>query len=163
MPVISAILITVVVLAVCLAGLSVALRGYFRAIPVSATVVAVCVLLLTGGSALAAIAAAMGVLIGVPVGLWVLSPSASTSGQAAFAHQHLPRRSADRAAVRQRWVSFNTGAGEEPTDTIGLSAAMRPGEPPPKGEGRSRATWRLVPRSSTAPQTPQRTRQAPQR
>jgi len=72
MPVISAILITVVVLAVCLAGLSVALRGYFRAIPVSATVVAVCVLLLTGGSAIAAIAAAMGVLIGVPVGLWVL-------------------------------------------------------------------------------------------
>ena len=72
MPVISAILITVVVLAVCLAGLSVALRGYFRAIPESAAVVAVCVLLLTGGSALAAIAAAMGVLIGVPVGLWVL-------------------------------------------------------------------------------------------
>jgi len=72
MPVISAILITVVVLAVWLAGLSVALRGYFRAIPMSATVVAICVLLLTGGSAIAAIAAAMGVLIGVPVGLWVL-------------------------------------------------------------------------------------------
>ncbi len=72
MPVISAILITVVVLAVWLAGLAVALRGYFRAIPVSATVVAVCVLLLTGGSVIAAIAAAMGVLIGVPVGLWVL-------------------------------------------------------------------------------------------
>jgi hypothetical protein len=71
-PVISAILITVVVLAVCLAGLSVALRGYFRAIPVSAAVVAVCVLLLTGGSAIGAIAAAMGVFIGVPVGLWVL-------------------------------------------------------------------------------------------
>jgi hypothetical protein len=72
MPVVSAILITVVVLAVWLAGRAVALRGYFRAIPVSATVVAVCVLLLTGGSAIAAIAAAMGVLIGVPVGLWVL-------------------------------------------------------------------------------------------
>ena len=72
MPVISAILITVVVLAVWLAGLSVALRGYFRAIPVSATVVAGSVLLLTGGSAIAAVAAAMGVLIGVPVGLWVL-------------------------------------------------------------------------------------------
>ena len=72
MPVISAILITVIVLAVWLAGLSVALRAYFRAIPVSATVVAVCVLLLTGGSAIATIAAAMGVLIGVPVGLWVL-------------------------------------------------------------------------------------------
>jgi hypothetical protein len=71
-PVISAILVIVVVLAVCLAGLSVALRGYFRAIPVSAAVVAVCVLLLTGGSAIGAIAAAMGVLIGVPVGLWVL-------------------------------------------------------------------------------------------
>jgi hypothetical protein len=71
-PVISAILIIVVVLAVCLAGLSVALRGYFRAIPVSAAVVAVCVLLLTGRSAIGAIAAAMGVLIGVPVGLWVL-------------------------------------------------------------------------------------------
>jgi hypothetical protein len=71
-PVISAILIILVVLAVCLAGLSVALRGYFRAIPVSAAVVAVCVLLLTGGSAIGAIAAAMGVLIGVPVGLWVL-------------------------------------------------------------------------------------------
>ena len=72
MPVTSAILITVVVLAVCLAGLFVVLRGMFRAIPVSATVVAVCVLLLTGGSAIAAIAAAVGVLIGVPVGLWVL-------------------------------------------------------------------------------------------
>jgi membrane associated rhomboid family serine protease len=72
MPVVSAILITVVVLAVWLAGRAVALRGYFRAIPVSATVVAVCVSLLTGGSAIAAIAAAMGVLIGVPVGLWVL-------------------------------------------------------------------------------------------
>jgi hypothetical protein len=72
MPVVSAILITVVVLAVWLAGRAVALRGYFRAIPVSATVVAVCVLLLTGGPAIAAIAAAMGVLIGVPVGLWVL-------------------------------------------------------------------------------------------
>ena len=69
---ISAILIAVVALAVCLAGLFVVLRGMFRAIPVSAAVVAVCVLLLTGGSALAAIAAAMGVLIGVPVGLWVL-------------------------------------------------------------------------------------------
>jgi hypothetical protein len=33
MPVISAILITVVVLAVWLAGLAVVLRGYFRAIP----------------------------------------------------------------------------------------------------------------------------------
>ncbi len=72
MPVVSAILIAVVVLAVWLAGRAVALRGYFRAIPVSATVVAFCVLLLTGGSAIAAIAAAMGVLIGVPVGLWVL-------------------------------------------------------------------------------------------
>ncbi len=72
MPVVSAILITVVVLAVWLAGRAVALRGYFRAIPVSATVVAVCVSLLTGGSAIVAIAAAMGVLIGVPVGLWVL-------------------------------------------------------------------------------------------
>jgi hypothetical protein len=40
--------------------------------PVSGAVVAVCVLLLTGGSAIGAIAAAMGVLIGVPVGLWVL-------------------------------------------------------------------------------------------
>ena len=72
MLIISAILITVVVLAVCLAGLSVVLRGYFRAIPVSAAVVAVCVLLLTGGSAIGAIAAAMGVFIGVPVGLWGL-------------------------------------------------------------------------------------------
>ena len=44
----------------------------FRSIPVSAAVVCVCVLLLTGGSAIAAIAAAMGVLIGVPVGLWVI-------------------------------------------------------------------------------------------
>jgi hypothetical protein len=69
MPVVSAILITVVV---WLAGLAVALRGMFRAIPASAAVVGVCVLLLTGGSALAAIAAALGVLIGVPVGLWVL-------------------------------------------------------------------------------------------
>jgi hypothetical protein len=72
MSVISAILITVVVLAVCLAGLSVALRGMFRAIPASAAVAVVCVLLLTGGSALAALAAASGVLIGVPVALWVL-------------------------------------------------------------------------------------------
>ena len=72
MPVISAILITIVVLAVCLAVLSVALRGYFRAIPVSSTVVAVCVLPLSGDSAIAAIAAAMGVLIGIPFGLWVL-------------------------------------------------------------------------------------------
>ena len=72
MPAISAVLITVVVLAVCLAGLSVALCGYFRAIPASATVVAVCLLVLTGGSAIAAIAAGMGVLIGVPAGLWVL-------------------------------------------------------------------------------------------
>jgi hypothetical protein len=72
MPVSSAILITVVVMAVWLAGLAVALRGMFRAIPVSAAVVGVFVLLLTGGSALAAIAAALGVLIGVPVGLWVL-------------------------------------------------------------------------------------------
>jgi hypothetical protein len=72
MPVISAILITVVVPVVWLAGLSAVLRGYFRAIPVSAAVAAVCVLLLTGGSAIAALAAAMGVLIGVPVGLWVL-------------------------------------------------------------------------------------------
>ena len=72
MSVISAILITVVVLAVWLAGLSVALRGMFRAIPVSGTVVAVCVLLLTGGSVIVAVAAAMGVLIGVPVGLRVL-------------------------------------------------------------------------------------------
>ncbi len=68
----SAILITVVVLVVCLAGVFVALRGMFGAIPVSAGVVVVCVLLLTGDSALAAVAAAMGVLIGVPVGLWVL-------------------------------------------------------------------------------------------
>jgi hypothetical protein len=72
MTVISAILITVVVLAVWLAGVAVAVRGMFRAIPVSASVVAVCVLLLTGGSVFVAIAAAMGVLIGVPVGLWVL-------------------------------------------------------------------------------------------
>jgi hypothetical protein len=72
MPVVSAILITVVVLAVWLAGLAVALRGMFRAIPASAAVVGVCVLLLTGGSAIVAIAAAMGVLIGAPVGLWVL-------------------------------------------------------------------------------------------
>jgi hypothetical protein len=72
MPVISAILITVLLLAVFLGGLSVALRGSFLAIPVSATVVAVCVLLLTGGSAIAAIAVAIGVLVGVPVGLWVL-------------------------------------------------------------------------------------------
>jgi len=72
MPVVSAILITVVVLAVWLAGLAVALRGAFRAIPVSAVVVCVCVLLLTGGSAVAGTAAAVGVLIGVPVGLWVL-------------------------------------------------------------------------------------------
>lgn len=69
---ISAILISVVVLAVGLAGVFVVLRGMFRAIPVSAAVAAVCVLLLTGGSALAAVAAAMGVLVGVPVGLWVL-------------------------------------------------------------------------------------------
>ena len=71
MPVISAILVTVVVLAVWLAGVAVALRGMFCAIPVSGAVVGVCVLLLTG-SAIAAIAAAIGVLIGVPVGLWVL-------------------------------------------------------------------------------------------
>ena len=72
MSVVSAILITVVVLAVWLAGLAVVLRGMFRAIPVSAAVVCVCVLLLTGGSAVAATAAAVGVLIGVPVGLWVI-------------------------------------------------------------------------------------------
>jgi hypothetical protein len=72
MPLISAILITVVVLAVRLAVRAVVLHGYFRAIPVSGAVVAVCVLLLTGGSAIAAVAAGMGVLIGVPVGLWVL-------------------------------------------------------------------------------------------
>jgi hypothetical protein len=110
MPVISAILITfVVVLAVWLAGLAVVMRGYFRAIPVSAAVAAVCVLLLTGGSAIAAIAAAVGVLIGVPVGLWVLVTVLINIRHGWFAHQHR-RRSADRAAVRQ-------AAGEGPTDT----------------------------------------------
>ena len=72
MSVVSAILITVVVLAVWLAGLAVVLRGMFGAVPVSAAVVCVCVLLLTGGSAVDATAAAMGLLIGIPVGLWVL-------------------------------------------------------------------------------------------
>ena len=100
MPVISAILIAVVVLAVWLAGLSVALLGMFRAIPVSATVVAVCALLLTGGSVIVAVAAAMSGLIGVPVNLCVLVTIRITFGHAAFAHQHRPRRSADRASYR---------------------------------------------------------------
>ncbi len=110
MPVISAILITVVVvLAVWLAALAVVLRGYFRAIPVSSAVAAVCVLLLTGGSAIAAIAVAIGVLIGVPVGLWVLVTVLIKIRHGGFAHQHR-RRSAEHAAVRQT-------AGEAPTDT----------------------------------------------
>jgi small-conductance mechanosensitive channel len=121
MPVISAILIIViVVLAVWLAGLAVVLRGYFRAIPVSAAVVAVCVLLLTGGSAIAAIAAAIGVLIGVPVGLWVLVTVLINIRHAGFAHQHR-RRSANRAAVRQ-------AAEEGPTDTTAYCEW-----PPPMG------------------------------
>ena len=126
MPVISGILITVVVLAFWLAGLSVALLGMFRAIPVSATVVAVCALLLTGGSVIVAVAAAMSGLIGVPVNLCVLVTIRITFGHAAFAHQHRPRRSADRAAVRRRWA-----AAEGPTDTIEASTTSSPRSPPP--------------------------------
>jgi hypothetical protein len=68
---ISAILIVIVVLAICLAGLFVVLRGWLLVIPLSAATVALCVLLLTGGSAVAALGAMVGVLIGLPVGLWV--------------------------------------------------------------------------------------------
>ena len=156
MPVVSAILITVVVLAVWLAGLAVALRGMFRAIPVSGECRCRLRLRLAAyrrfcgcrhccrnGRADRCSRLASG----------CCSPSASTSGHAAFADRHGPRRSADRVAVRQRWGWVNSGAGEEAHGRDRPECGTRPGEPPPKGEADRAPRGRWVPRPLTAPQT----------